>query len=363
MLPYRSILAAVAIGAVCGCSSEPLAPPGPQSFQARAQYDSQSAPQGRFKELLYVANQQRPVTAFDARGSGYVPSVYQINNPNLPGSYWDLWSVAFDASGNLYVQTFLSDATSFVFAPHANGHVKPIRVFMGDGPDTRSIAVDSKGYEYIASSEYGARISVLPPKANGKPGNLYYVQPLRQFQTNESAFAPWPGILTIDSRGELVASLLRQQNALEFFQGGPNGSGTPVRTISGPNTKLGSCASNCENLTVAFSPLRRVFVGVTSPAPGQSRILAFSEDSNGNIAPWQDIEGSKTGLTGQALTGIAVSAQTGEIYAMVKNGEFGGNGYVSVFSAGANGNVAPVRQIRDPASGFKDALGIGLTHG
>lgn len=362
MLPYRSMLATVAIGAVCGCAAVPLAPPRPP-LQDHAHYDSQPDSQGRLKELLYVANLQRPVTAFNARGSGYVAPVYQINNPNLPGSYWNLWSVAFDASGNLYVQTFLSNATSFVFAPRATGHVKPIRVFMGDGPDTRSIAVDSKGYEYIASSEYGARISVLPPKANGKSMNLYYVQPLRQFQTDESAFAPWPGILTVDSRGELVAGLLRQQNALEFFQGGPHGSSTPVRTIGGPNTKLGSCAGNCENVTVAFSPLRRIYVGVTSPSPGQSRILAFSEDSNGNVAPSQDIEGSRTGLTGQALTGIAVSAQSGEIYAMVKNGEFGGNGYVSVFAAGANGNVPPVRQIRDPASGFKDAMGIGLTHG
>jgi hypothetical protein len=60
------------------------------------------------------------------------------------------------------------------------------------------------------------------------------------------------------------------------------------------------------------------------------------------------------------ITGAAVSQRTGEIYVMVKNGQFG-NGEVDVFARRATGNVAPERTFTDATSAFVDAQGIAIT--
>src|SRR5262245_454842 len=67
------------------------------------------------QELVFVANAgSGPVTAYPALSSGAVSPAISIPNPNLPDTYWDPWGVAFDAQQSLYVQSFLSNATSFV---------------------------------------------------------------------------------------------------------------------------------------------------------------------------------------------------------------------------------------------------------
>ena len=74
------------------------------------------------RELLFVANVDgSPVTAYPTLSSGPVSPAVSISNPNLPNTYWAPWGVAFDTQRNLYVQTFLSDATTFVFPPDDDG--------------------------------------------------------------------------------------------------------------------------------------------------------------------------------------------------------------------------------------------------
>src|SRR5215831_13449958 len=90
------------------------------------------------QEALFVANADgSPVTAYSVLSSGSVSPILSIPNPNLSNTYWGPWGVAFDAQQSVYVQSFLSDATSFVFPPGANGSVPPARVFRGGGPDSR----------------------------------------------------------------------------------------------------------------------------------------------------------------------------------------------------------------------------------
>jgi hypothetical protein len=63
------------------------------------------------------------------------------------------------------VQSFLSDATTFVFAP---GATSPTRMFTGLGPDVATVAVDPSGYEYVIGGEGPPAIAVEPRRANGK---------------------------------------------------------------------------------------------------------------------------------------------------------------------------------------------------
>jgi hypothetical protein len=314
-------------------------------------------------ELVYVANADAgPVTAYASASSGATSPSRQNDDPNDPETYWDPWGVTFDAGRHLYVQTFLSDATSFVFGPRAKGTDAPKRIFMGGGPDTRSIAVDGLGYEYIATGQSSAQIEVLPPDADGQPGDLYHVRPLRTIHTDEATWFPWPDILTTDPQDEVLAAIVRSQgNAIEIFKGGPQGRSSPVRVITGSRTDLGSCAGGgqCDQMSIDYSALTgRIYVAVSSGT--KTRICEFAGNADGDAAPLHVIQGPATRFVGMVITGAAVSQRTGEIYVMVKNGQFG-NGEVDVFARRATGNVAPERTFTDATSAFVDAQGIAIT--
>src|SRR5262249_17234681 len=127
------------------------------------------------QELVYVANADSgPVTAYSANATRPVQPVSTVNNPQNPQTFWAPWRVTFDSASNVYVQTFLSDATSFVFGPSSP---TPSRIFRVAGPDTESIAVDSQGDEYVIGGEGPPVISIAAPGASGSPSNLYSVNP------------------------------------------------------------------------------------------------------------------------------------------------------------------------------------------
>jgi hypothetical protein len=310
------------------------------------------------RELLYVAKANSPVAAYDPRSNGYAVPVLEIPDPQLQNTVWDPWGVTFDSLGYLYVQSFASEATTFVYPPGANKNSKPARVFMGNGPDTRGVAVDPAGFEYILSSQQSF-IFVLVPKAHGQPGNSYFVPPIRYFATDEALWFPWPDVLTTDAKDEVIAAIVRTgANAIEVFEGGLSGSSNPIRRIAGSNTGLGKCGQTCDNMSITYAPYDGNLYVAVSEGP-YSHISVFADNANGNVPALRNIQGPKTGLSGQSITGIAVSARNGQIYAMVKQNQFGA-GWVFVYPAGANGNVAPLRAFKDPDS-FVDAQGIAIT--
>jgi hypothetical protein len=312
------------------------------------------------KELVFVANAgSGPVTAYPARSSGHVAAVDSIPNPGLNNTVWDPWGVAFDPAGDLFVQTFISDATTFVFPW---GHTTPARIFRVDGPDSRSIAVDATGYEYVAHGEGPAMISVAAPGAAGMPSQSYSVPAVRTISTAENEFAPWPSSLAVDPAGQIVvAAMSSLGNAVEVFAGGAGGSNTPLRSLSGSATGLGTCAGfdTCDHLAVATSALTGdLYVAVTTSSG--AAIEEFSGTANGDVAPLRSISGKRTGLNGMVVTGLAVSSVNGNIYAMVKPAQFSGPGLVEVFLRGAHGNAHPRRSFTDATDGFVNAAGIAV---
>jgi hypothetical protein len=262
-----------------------------------------------------------------------------------------------DAAGYVYVQTFLSNATSFVFPPGAQAGTPPSRVFRGGGPDSRAIALDANGYEYVATGQSSAQIMVLPPGAAGQPENLYSVTPLRSIPTDESLWYPWPGILSTDAAGNVLAAITRfQGNAIEVFPGGPTGDGTPARVIAGSHTGLGTTP---DRVVVSYSPYTgRLYVGVSAGA--STHISSFAVDATDDAGPISTISGPSTDLAGRMITGIATSQVDGSIYVMVKEAQFGGAGFVGVFDPFADGDAAPMREFTDVDSVLVDAQGIAL---
>lgn len=316
------------------------------------------------RELVYVANADSgPVTAYAAGSRGAVRPALTVANPNNPNTVWDPWGVAFDASGYLYVQTFLSDATTFVFPPKARGTTAPARIFRAHGPDNQAIAVDAKGFEYVAGGETFEAINVVRPGARGRPGDLYSVPVARTIPLDES-FNPWADIVAVNTKSQVLAAVARPRgNAIEIFSGGSKGGQRPVRVISGSRTGLGSCPaapSRCDEVSVTFSALTGLIYAAVSAGPHRTHISAFAGNASGNARPVRTIEGRATGLISKVITGIAVSARDGVIYVMVKAGSELGAGRVAAYGRLARGNAAPLRTFTDRKSHFADALGLAI---
>jgi hypothetical protein len=313
---------------------------------------------------VYVANAgSGPVDGYSASSSGAVPPILELLNPQNQSTVWDPWGVTIDRSGNIYVQSFLSDATSFVFAPNSVPGALPTRIFRAYGPDSRAIAVDQEGYEYVASGEGGSLIAVAAPGAAGEPANLYSVEPVRTFNSGETTFNPWPDILATNGHNLFVASAKSTGNAVETYEGGASGSSTPVQVLSGGATALGACSSTCDHVAIAYSSATADLYAAVSGGGEEAHISVFAAGAGGDTAPLRTIGGSATGLDGKVITGIAVSPATGQIYAMVKSAEFEAAGQMEVFAGGASGNAAPVRSFTDAASGFANAMGIAIGAG
>jgi len=309
-------------------------------------------------ELLYVANANSgPVTAYSPGASGPVSPIRTVKDPNTQGTFWDPWGVAFDNSGALYVQTFLSDATTFVYAP---GAAHPTRIFESIGPDIASVAIDRSGYEYLIGGEGPPAIAVDRPGANGNPAKTYHVTPLRVIHTDASNYNTWPSVLATDRSGEVLASVLRSAgNAVEVFQGGPTGSGEPLRTISGPNTGLGTCTGFSTCTDVSITTAGNLLYALVSSAAGV-HLSVFPLEGSGDTAPLRTIQGSQTGFADRVGTGIAVSRVTGLVYVLVKKAQFSGAGEIEVFAHSAKGNEAPIRTFTDAHTHMADGESIAL---
>jgi hypothetical protein len=312
------------------------------------------------RELVYVANADTgPVTAYAADSSGAVGPVRRLRNPHDPNTFWDPWGIAFDAGGTAYVQTFLSDATSFVFPPRSS---TVRRIFRVTGPDLESIAVDAQGYEYVMGGEGPPVISVAPPQARGAPSSLYSVSPLRQIRTTQLGVSPWPSVLAADDHHHILAVVLHARaNAIEEFESGPDGASSPVGAIDGVHNGLGSCPTiaTCDHVAITYAPhTDQIYAAVSGSTGG--RILVFPGGASADAPPLRTISGRRTGLGKGIMTGIAISPRTGDIYVLAKSAQFESMGWVEVFSGGARGNVRPLRRFTDAASRFAEGQGIAI---
>jgi hypothetical protein len=154
-------------------------------------------------QLIYVANDGGPITAYRADSRGGVIPVREIQ-PSGAG-FWDPWSLTFDTTGHLYAQSFASEATTYVYRPGATGAAAPQRIFTVVAPDDIGIAVDSRGFTYVVGNDGALEIAVARPGANGKPANDYFVPPVRTIFLSFGGIS-WPTQLAVDGKREILAT-------------------------------------------------------------------------------------------------------------------------------------------------------------
>jgi hypothetical protein len=186
-------------------------------------------------------------------------------------------AVAFDRKGQLFVSAFLPEGGRAVevFAPGANGCVKPKRTI----PDEGGLAIDSNNLLYVANS-MTATIDIFPAGSSTM---------LAQIGGSNTGLVA-PGTVAVDASLNVYVFDTATATISEFAAG-VHGNVTPMRTISGPNTGLSGGNGFSFGLAVSKTS-GEIFVS----NPGSNAILGFAATASGNLAPIQTIAGGATGL-------------------------------------------------------------------
>ncbi len=284
--------------------------------------------------LLYVANQtSSAVTAYARDANGDVtPSV------TIAGASTGMdqpYGVARDATGRLYVTTFNPPGVR-VFAAGVNGNVAPIRVITGSNThlgQAIGLAFDATGRLHVSNG--GSDTVTI--YAAGATGNVAPVAMIAGSDTRLSG----PFGIAFDATGRFyVANVL--SNRITIYAENASGNMAPVDTIVGASTQLNGPVG------LAFDAGGRLYVSNTNGTSPNHRITVYSAGASGDATPIAIIMGANTGLDGPY--GMVVD-QAGKLY--VASSAFGSHQYkVTVYAAGANGNVAPTATIAGPTTGL-----------
>lgn len=146
-----------------------------------------------------------------------------------------------------------------------------------------------------------------------------------------------------------------QVNPILAFDAAASGDVKPVVSIIGEKTEMGGCQTG-----IAIGPKGGIFVADATPTdnhPG-GEIVVFSADADGNVAPIRRIAGKNANLH----TPESIVVRDNKIF--VANSCVGFravcDGYVQVFSRMANGDVAPNREISGSKTLMSQPFGLAL---
>jgi hypothetical protein len=173
---------------------------------------------------------------------------------------------------------------------------------------------------------------------------------------------PWG--IAVDPAGNMyVPNSEANENSIGVFSAGANGNVAPSVTIESP-TQVSSPSS------VAIDNSGKIYVanggGQENPPDGSNRITIYPPGSYANVAEIATIGGDglndKPGLS--FAEAIAVDTH-GKIYVADHGGsDYNSNGRIAIFSAGSNGNVAPIATITGTKTkddtGLNEPVGLAL---
>jgi sugar lactone lactonase YvrE len=158
-----------------------------------------------------------------------------------------------------------------------------------------------------------------------------------------------PGGLAVNESGKLYV-VNQGTNAITEYAPGVTGNSPPVATIVDSQPRYGV------TIGIAVDGAGRVYVGTTNLPTSLdrafNRVTVYAAGASGNVAPSAVIEGSNTGLN--YPWGVAVDA-AGNLYVAESWG-----GAVTTFPPGANGNVQPAATIVGPGWGPNVLTGLAV---
>jgi 6-phosphogluconolactonase (cycloisomerase 2 family) len=296
---------------------------------------------------LYVTNTgDSSIKIYAAGATGNVAPVATIagNTPGLVNPAYP----TFDAAGRLYVaNTGAGNIT--VFAPGATGNATPTAIVAGSNTGLngmQGIAVDAGGQLYANNRGDDPRVGVadrtITVYAAGATGNA---APAATILFRYGWLIAPRGIAR-DPSGRVYLANGRPYNRIIVYAAGASGDATPTDSIAGSNTGLSDPQG------IALDATGRLYVA----NGGDRSIRVYAAGATGNATPIATIAGSNTGLN--APTGIAVDS-TGQVYVANRPGTSTPDA-VTVYAAGATGNVTPKATITGSATGLSWPFGVVL---
>ncbi len=152
----------------------------------------------------------------------------------------------------------------------------------------------------------------------------------------------------VDAGGNVyVANGYHSGCCITVYAPGATGDVKPIRNISGAKTQL------AVPVGLALDARGDIYVLNAEGSPTRS-VTVYAAGANGNVKPIRAIVGQKTGLYA-APDALAVDG-SGRVYVL----QSGAANSIAVFAAGANGNVAPVRVIQGNKTGMTSPWGIAV---
>ncbi len=268
-----------------------------------------------------------------------------------------------DSSGKIYVadQGDIGDggnitASVFVYSAR-NYYAAPIATISGSNTGLNfpvGIALDFSGKIYVADQgnigdggSTAASLFVYP--ALGSNTGLLNEASTATISGSNTGLN-YPGGIALDSSSKIYVAEpgdppQGEPASVGVYSAGSNGNVAPIASISESNTGLNYPEG------IALDSSGKIYVVDDGPhGYGPGSVFVYSAGSNGNSAPIATISGNNTGLIGPHGIGVDSS---GKIYVVAAAG-------VSVYSAGSNGDVAPVAVIRGASTRLSVPLGIAL---
>lgn len=285
------------------------------------------------------------VTTYPVSADGNIAQSRAIHGPKTGLGL--AWGIALDAVGNIYVANHGANAVS-VYAADAHGNVAPERVIKGsrtglDGPS--GIALDADGNIYVANTGHGntprSSVLVFDETAHGD------VAPMRTISGANTGLAA-PSAIAFGRAGNLYVAD-RAGKCVLVFAPGASGNAVPIRIISGENTLIYGPSA------IAFDSSGNIYLANSTVLPTGS-ITVYAPGASGNAAPIRSIYGPNTGL--DLPSGIALDADD-NVYVASRDAE-SGRGKVTVYTAGASGDVAPIQSILGSKTGLNRPSGIAI---
>lgn len=229
----------------------------------------------------------------------------------------------------------------------ANGNVTPTNTIAG--PSTQlsqpiAIAFDSKSNAYVTNLPPGACVQCVTVFAPGATGNA---------APSDTICGPATGLdspfgIAIDAADNIYV-VNSGNDSVTIYKAGAKGNVSPASTIRGPRTGLRFPDG------IAVDANGKIYVS-NSTSPGGT-IQVYAAGASGDVAPIATIGGDRTGLS--EASGIAIDS-VGNVYVANSNGGSGGNGSVTVYAAGENGNVAPTAVITGPDTQVNLPSGVAV---
>ncbi|MDO8948321.1 MAG: LamG-like jellyroll fold domain-containing protein [Desulfocapsaceae bacterium] len=250
--------------------------------------------------------------------------------------------ILFSGVSNSYAKLYVTDAGVGAVAVYNNtddGNVPAQQTI--SGPNTAAqtpvgIAVDA---DYIYVTQYSSNsVTVYNQNADGN------VPPIRNI-SGASTLLSSPHDLAIDSNFIYVVNMEGNSTnyySINVYNLTDTGNVTPVRTIYGDQTSLGSSGQGGPGGVAVDAN----YIYVVRPAT--DAILVYDINADGNVAPVRTITGNMDGPYG-------IDVDEKNIYV----GNINGNS-ITVYNLTDTGNVTPVRTITGNLTTLSNTIGIAV---